>query len=76
MRTLLAILFVSTAAMFCAAGQQIGQNKTPGATDAYTLSVKSQLVVETVVAKDKQGEFIEGLTAKDFSGEQRSFLCQ
>src|SRR6202789_3246430 len=67
MRTLLAILFVSTAAMFCAAGQQIGQNKTPGATDAYTLSVKSQLVVETVVAKDKQGKFIEGLTAKDFA---------
>ena len=67
MRTLLAILFVSTAAMSCAAGQQIGQNKTPGATGTYTFSVKSQLVVETVVAKDKQGEFIEGLTAKDFS---------
>src|SRR3984957_18078952 len=67
MRTLLAILFVSTAAMSCAAGQQIGQNKTPGATGTYTFSVKSQLVGETVVAKDKQGEFIEGLTAKDFS---------
>src|ERR1700761_5097650 len=67
MRTLLAILFVSTAAMSCAAGQQIGQNKTPGATGTYTLSVKSQLVVETVVAKDKQGKFIEGLTAKDFA---------
>jgi VWFA-related protein len=66
MRILLAILFVSTAATLCAAGQQIGQNKTPGATDTYTLSVKSQLVVETVVAKDKQGKFIEGLTAKDF----------
>jgi VWFA-related protein len=67
MRTLLAIFFVSTAAILCAAGQQIGQNKTPGATDTYTLSVKSQLVVETVVAKDKQGKFIEGLTAKDFA---------
>ncbi|MGB9417957.1 MAG: VWA domain-containing protein [Acidobacteriaceae bacterium] len=66
MRTLLAIFFVSTLAMLCAAGQQIGQNKTPGA-DTYTLSVKSQLVVETVVAKDKQGKFIEGLTAKDFA---------
>jgi VWFA-related protein len=66
MRTVLTIFFVSTLAMLCAAAQQIGQNKTPGA-DTYTLSVKSQLVVETVVAKDKQGKFIEGLTAKDFA---------
>ncbi|HEY3990121.1 MAG TPA: VWA domain-containing protein [Acidobacteriaceae bacterium] len=50
-----------------ALSQQIGQNKTPGAPDTYTLSVKSQLVVETVVVKDKQGKFIEGLSAKDFA---------
>jgi len=53
----------------CASGraQQIGQNKQSGAAQTYTLSVKSQLVVETVVVKDKQGNFIEGLTDKDFA---------
>ena len=29
--------------------------------------MKSQLVVETVVVKDKQGKSIHGLTAKDFA---------
>ncbi len=33
----------------------------------FTLTAKSQLVVETVVVKDKQGKFIPGLTAKDFT---------
>jgi VWFA-related protein len=50
-----------------ASAQQIGQNATPNASGTYTLSAKSQLVVETVVAKDKQGKFIPGLTAKDFT---------
>ena len=50
-----------------ASAQQIGQNKTPGASDTYTLSVKAQLVVETVVVKDSSGKFIPGLTAKDFA---------
>jgi VWFA-related protein len=54
-------------ATLSAGAQTIGQNKTPGAPDTYTLSVKSQLVVETVVVKDKQGNPIEGLTAKDFT---------
>ncbi|RXH58889.1 VWA domain-containing protein [Granulicella sibirica] len=47
--------------------QQIGSNKNPDGTDTYTLSVKSQLVVEAVTVKDKQGKFIPNLTAKDFT---------
>jgi VWFA-related protein len=64
MRRLSASL-VLLAAASCVLAQQIGQNNSPSAT--YTLSVRSQLVVETVIAKDKQGNFIEGLTANDFS---------
>jgi VWFA-related protein len=59
------VLGLVTATVFASA-QQIGQNKTSGGSQPYTVSVKSQLVVETVVAKDKQGNFIQGLTAKDF----------
>lgn len=49
------------------AAQQIGTNATPGKADSYTLQVKSQLVVETVVVTDKKGNAIPGLTAEDFS---------
>ena len=47
--------------------QQIGTNAAPDKADTYTLQVKSQLVVETVVVKDKQGHTLDGLTAKDFT---------
>jgi VWFA-related protein len=47
--------------------QQIGSNSTQDNNGTYKLSVTSQLVVETVVAKDKQGHFINGLSAKDFT---------
>jgi len=50
-----------------APAQQIGQNKAPGDSSTFTLSVKAQLVVETVTVKDKQGKFIPGLTASDFA---------
>jgi VWFA-related protein len=50
-----------------AAAQQVGQNRSPDAPDNYTLSLKVQLVVEPVVVKDKQGNPIHGLTAKDFA---------
>jgi VWFA-related protein len=51
-----------------ACAQQIGTNeKTQGKDPTYTLSVQSQLVTESVVVKDKQGKFISGLTAKDFT---------
>ncbi|MGC2333588.1 MAG: VWA domain-containing protein [Candidatus Acidiferrales bacterium] len=56
--------------MLCAAvceGQKIGTNAVPGGDNPNKLTVSSQLVVETVVVKDKKGNFIGGLTAKDFS---------
>ena len=66
MRKLAALLLASIFAASSTA-QQIGQNKPADAQDNYTMSVKVQLVVEAVVVKDKQGNPIRGLTAKDFS---------
>ena len=68
MRWLMAVALLATLGLAIgASAQQIGTNAGQGPTDAYTLTVKSQLVIETVVAKDKQGHFIGGLTAKDFN---------
>ncbi len=50
-----------------ARAQQIGSNAPSGDAATMTLTLKSQLVVETVVVKDKKGDFIQGLTAKDFA---------
>lgn len=47
--------------------QQVGQNKTPGAADTPTFTVSRSLVVERVSVKDKSGNPVEGLTAKDFT---------
>lgn len=58
------VLSVSSAALVA---QQIGTNVKPADNGTYQLTVTSQLVVETVVAKDKQGHFINGLSAKDFT---------
>jgi len=65
MRYLAAIVLLLAAA----AGsrpQQVGENKEPGTTQSFTMTVRSNLVVEAVTVKDKQGNFIPGLTAKDF----------
>jgi len=62
MKILLLVLALAAAQ---ATAQQIGQNTSNSGT--YTLTAKSQLVVETVVVKDKQGKFIPGLSAKDFT---------
>jgi VWFA-related protein len=66
MRNLSALVLLLTAAAVPGA-QQTGQNKGPGETQGFTLTVKSQLVIEAVEVKDKQGNFIKGLTPKDFS---------
>src|SRR5579862_9704031 len=50
-----------------AAAQQIGQNVSMGGAETATIRVNTQLVVETVVVKDKKGNPIGGLTAKDFT---------
>ena len=64
MRSLLTFLLLAT---LSAEAQQIGQNASPGNTDVTTLSVRSQIVIETVVVRDKKGNTIDGLTAKDFT---------
>jgi VWFA-related protein len=50
-----------------ARAQQVGSNLTPDQADTYKLTLNSQLVIETVEAKDKKGNFIPGLTAKNFA---------
>jgi VWFA-related protein len=64
---ILSALLLSLIAAATAGAQQIGQNKAADAPQGFTLTVQSQLVVEAVVVKDKQGNFIHGLTAKDFN---------
>ena len=50
-----------------AAAQQIGQNAPSEPAETAILRATTQLVVETVAVKDKKGNPIEGLTAKDFT---------
>src|ERR1700734_27092 len=64
MRFLVTTLLLGT---LSAGAQTIGQNATPVANETQTISVRSQIVIETVVVKDKQGKTIEGLTGKDFT---------
>jgi VWFA-related protein len=69
----------AAAALVCAAmavsmhslsAQTVGTNKEAGQNGSFTLKVNSQLVVETVVVKDKQGHFVPGLTEDDFHVEE------
>jgi VWFA-related protein len=51
-----------------AGAQLTGQNKPTGTADqAATLKVTARLIIENVGVKDKKGEAIGGLTAKDFT---------
>jgi VWFA-related protein len=58
-------LMVSTIGSACA--QQVGGNATPDQSQTFKLTLNSQLVVEQVVVKDKKGDFVGGLSAKDFT---------
>jgi len=64
---LLSTLVATLLGARCVSAQQIGTNASPDQNGAFSLSVNSQLVIETVVVKDKKGNFIPGLTAKDFT---------
>ncbi len=64
MRRVIAVMLLW---MLPAAAQQIGQNAAPEGNGTATIKVSTQLVVETVVVKDKKGNPVEGLTAKDFT---------
>ncbi|HTS48919.1 MAG TPA: hypothetical protein VMH05_13300, partial [Bryobacteraceae bacterium] len=52
--------------VLAASGQQIGQN-TATPSGPATFETSTQLVIETVSVKDKNGKPVEGLTAKDFT---------
>jgi VWFA-related protein len=65
MRTAIASVLLLAAAT--AGAQVVGTNSANGEAQGYTLSMESQLVVEAVTVKDKQGNFVRGLTAKDFA---------
>ncbi len=62
----LAAVALLLAATVASRPQQVGQNANPGQPQSFTLTVNSNLVVEAVTVKDKQGNFIHGLTANDF----------
>jgi VWFA-related protein len=63
----MALLVTLLATDVPALAQQTGTNEMSGQNGTFTLTVDSQLVIETVVVKDKKGNFVPGLTARDFS---------
>ena len=65
MRRLIPILFMALAPALTA--QVVGGNQPTGNNGTYTMTVRSQLVIEAVTVKDKKGNPIPGLTTKDFT---------
>ena len=63
MKAVLLTLF----AIAAAAAQQVGQNIDRRAEAGVTFQSSTQLVVESVLVKDKEGKPVEGLTSKDFT---------
>ena len=64
MRGVIAVLLLGALA---GSAQQVGRNAPPKDAQTPSISVSTQLVVETVVVKDKKGNSLEGLTAQDFT---------
>jgi VWFA-related protein len=62
-----AVVLIALLQTMPGAAQQIGQNAPLGAKGTATIRVSTQLVVEAVSVKDKKGNPIGGLRAKDFS---------
>jgi VWFA-related protein len=61
------VLLLILASTLAAGAQQQQQQPASKQDQPFTLQVSTQLVVETVVVKDKDGKNIEGLTEKDFT---------
>lgn len=61
------LYFVAFLAAFSANAQQTGQNAPLDSDGTTTISLTTQLVVETVTPRDKKGNFVPGLTTKNFS---------
>ncbi len=59
--------YLAVLLIFTVNAQQVGQNASPAQKDTVTFQASAQLVIETVVVKDKSGKSIDGLTQKDFN---------
>lgn len=66
MKRTLALVVAILAAVLPGSAQQTGSNKSAAEAESFTLSLSSNLVMEAVTVKDKQGRFVHGLTTKDF----------
>ena len=66
-RLLTLTLIVASLSTMPARAQTTGTNAQATSNGSYTLTSETHLVIETVVVKDKKGNPIDGLTAKDFT---------